>query len=383
MGEKRKRVRSVVIARYIMTAFRARRDNGVTSDDEHETPNANEIADIHRDQIIAHTMEQSGVLTKIVAGGVAGVSETLVTYPAEYVKTRRQLYFKSTTNATTSKPNPPPSSLAIIRDTIRTTGVRGIYSGVQALAASNAAKSGIRFLAFETTRSKLDALSGSESPASGLAKKPRAAWINVFSGLSAGVAESIAVVTPGEAVKTKMIHAAATSSSSSSAGSRFANRGLVSAVRTLLREEGIRGLWSGLTPVLCKQGTNSAVRFTTFAMLQERVAARWPQLEGGVGSTLVLGGVSGVFTVYASMPFDNIKTRMQSVQSAEARYTGMVDCAARILKRDGVFAFWRGTSPRLVRLTLSSGITFTVYDQVVRLMKSVQADRKASDLQRL
>ncbi|KXH36179.1 mitochondrial carrier protein [Colletotrichum simmondsii] len=330
-------------------------------------------------------MEQSGVLTKIVAGGVAGVSETLVTYPAEYVKTRRQLHFKSTTNATTSRPNPPPSSLAIIRDTICTSGVRGIYSGVQALAASNAAKSGIRFLAFETTRSKLDALSGSESPASGPGKKPRAAWINVVSGLSAGVAESIAVVTPGEAIKTKMIHAAATSSSSSSssAGSRFANRGLVSAVRTLLREEGIRGLWSGLTPVLCKQGTNSAVRFTTFAMLQERVAARWPQLQGGVGSTLVLGGVSGVFTVYASMPFDNIKTRMQSVQSAETQYTGMVDCAARILKSDGVFAFWRGTSPRLVRLTLSSGITFTVYDQVVRLMKSAQTDRKASDLQRL
>lgn len=88
-------------------------------------------------------------------------------------------------------------------------------------------------------------------------------------------------------------------------------------------------------------------------MLQERVAARWPQLEGGVGSTLVLGGVSGVFTVYASMPFDNIKTRMQSVQSADARYAGMVDCAARILRSDGVFAFWRGTSPRLVRLTVS------------------------------
>ncbi|KAK1522918.1 mitochondrial carrier protein [Colletotrichum paranaense] len=377
-----------MIARYIMTAFRTRRGNGATSDDDTRRQTRARLptfTEIRSDQIIAHTMEQSGVLTKIVAGGVAGVSETLVTYPAEYVKTRRQLHFKSTTNATTSRPNPPPSSLSIIRDTIRTSGVRGIYSGVQALAASNAAKSGIRFLAFETTRSKLDALSGSEPQASGPGRKPRAAWINVVSGLSAGVAESVAVVTPGEAIKTKMIHAAATSSSSSSssAKNRFANRGLISAVRILLCEEGIRGLWSGLTPVLCKQGTNSAVRFTTFAMLQERVAARWPQLEGGVGSTLVLGGVSGVFTVYASMPFDNIKTRMQSVQSADVRYAGMVDCAARILRSDGVFAFWRGTSPRLVRLTLSSGITFTVYDQVARLMKSAQTDRKASDLQRL
>ncbi|KXH62687.1 mitochondrial carrier protein [Colletotrichum salicis] len=332
-------------------------------------------------------MDQSGVLTKIVAGGVAGVSETLVTYPAEYVKTRRQLHFKATASnaaSVTATTNPPPSSLAIIRDTVRTSGVKGIYSGVQALAASNAAKSGIRFLAFETTRSKLDALAGASTATTpGSSRKPRAAWINIVSGLSAGVAESIAVVTPGEAIKTKMIHVAATSSSTKAAGSRLANRGLIGAVWVIVREEGIRGLWSGLTPVLCKQGTNSAVRFTTFAMLQERVAARWPQLEGGVGSTLVLGGISGVFTVYASMPFDNIKTRMQSVQSIGARYSGMMDCAARILRSDGVTAFWRGTSPRLVRLTLSSGITFTVYDQVVRLMKPSQTSQKSNDLQRL
>ncbi|OHF02054.1 mitochondrial carrier protein, partial [Colletotrichum orchidophilum] len=340
-----------------------------------------------------HTMEQSGVLTKIVAGGVAGVSETLVTYPAEFVKTRRQLHFKATADAAhasaTAPASPAPSSLAIIRDTVRTSGVKGIYSGVQALAASNAAKSGIRFLAFETTRAKLDALAGTPTATAtagnGSARKPRAAWINVVSGLSAGVAESIAVVTPGEAIKTKMIHDAASSSSGAGAGAesnpgRFANRGLAGAVGVLVRQEGVRGLWSGLTPVLCKQGTNSAVRFTTFAMLQERVAARWPALEGGVGSTLVLGGISGVFTVYASMPFDNIKTRMQSV---DARYKGMLDCAAQILRSDGISAFWRGTSPRLVRLTLSSGITFTVYDQVVRLIQSSQTDQKASDLQRV
>ncbi|GJC87481.1 tricarboxylate transport protein [Colletotrichum liriopes] len=319
-------------------------------------------------------MEQSGVLTKILAGGVAGVSETLVTYPAEFVKTRRQLHFKPSDGAAT--PSRPPGSLSILRDTVSRSGVRGIYSGVQALATSNAAKSGIRFLAFETTRARLDALAGTEpDPNAGHGQRqPRAAWINVVSGLSAGVAESIAVVTPGEAIKTKMIHDA------SSTGGRFANRGLLGAVGVLVREDGVRGLWSGLTPVLCKQGTNSAVRFTTFAMLQERVAMWWPALDGSVGSTLVLGGISGVFTVYASMPFDNIKTRMQSV---DARYKGMLDCAAQTFREDGVLAFWRGTSPRLVRLTLSSGITFTVYDQVVRLMKSAQAGRDADKLQRL
>ncbi|KAL1837767.1 hypothetical protein VTK73DRAFT_4559 [Phialemonium thermophilum] len=101
-------------------------------------------------------------------------------------------------------------------------------------------------------------------------------------------------------------------------------------------------------------------------MLQERVVRRWPALDGSAASALVLGGISGVFTVYASMPFDNIKTRMQSSHS---QYRNMLDCARQTLRADGVWAFWRGTSPRLVRLTLSSGITFTVYEQVITALK--------------
>lgn len=298
-------------------------------------------------------------------------------YPAEFAKTRRQLYSDHTATGR------PPSSLAILRSTVRQHGLGGVYAGCAALATSNAAKSGIRFLAFETTRARLDNVAGTSSG------RPRAAWINVISGLSAGVAESILIVTPGEAVKTKMIHAA----SSAADGGAYANRGPVGAAAVLVRQEGVRGLWAGLLPVLCKQGTNSAVRFTTFAMLQERVARWWPRLDGGIGTTLVLGGISGVFTVYASMPFDNIKTRMQRVDS---RYAGMLDCARQTLRTDGVGAFWRGTSPRLVRLTvsrgpgcasdarltvqsqLSSGITFTVYEQVVRLIKSASVPASAT-----
>jgi hypothetical protein len=109
---------------------------------------------------------------------------------------------------------------------------------------------------------------------------------------------------------------------------------------------------------------------------------------------------------YASMPFDNIKTRMQSVGS---RHPSMLSCATNILRTDGVSAFWRGTSPRLVRLTvrppklyvtpkqlvlcyflqlnrsipqLSSGITFTVYDNVIHMLKFMnQADH--IDMQRV
>src|ERR1700744_675559 len=51
------------------------------------------------------------------------------------------------------------------------------------------------------------------------------------------------------------------------------------------------------------------------------------------------------------MPFDNIKTRMQSVGN---NYTSMFDCGRDMLRQEGIKIFWRATTPRLVRLTVSA-----------------------------
>ena len=92
---------------------------------------------------------------------------------------------------------------------------------------------------------------------------------------------------------------------------------------------------------------------------------------------------------YASMPFDNIKTRMQSI----GRYRGsMISVATNMLIKEGVLVFWKATTPRLVRLTvsscylyfvffdersangikqLSSSITFIVYDCTLKLFGNI------------
>lgn len=51
------------------------------------------------------------------------------------------------------------------------------------------------------------------------------------------------------------------------------------------------------------------------------------------------------------MPFDNIKTRMQSTGKSGMRMTSV---ASQMLASEGLFVFWRATTPRLVRLTVRS-----------------------------
>lgn len=212
-------------------------------------------------------------------------------------------------------------------------------------------KSGIRFLSFETARSNLPALFPS------LKNSP---LLSVYSGLCAGIAESILVVTPGEAVKTRIVNAAAT------AQTKAAQLSTLQLVSKMLRTEGVFSFWRGLAPVVCKQGTNSAVRFSTFSafgdLLRKSDTIRANASPSAV--TFAAGAGSGVVTVYASMPFDNIKTRVQTQKGTGG--AGMLATARTMLVEEGMRVFWKATTPRLVRLTLSSSITFTVYDFVVK-----------------
>lgn len=148
--------------------------------------------------------------------------------------------------------------------------------------ASNAAKGGIRFISFTQSQAYFkDSRLGATNP--GLS--------TVLAGLTAGVTESVLVVTPGEALKTKIVH-----DSSMAGGGRLGlnNRNLAQATVRVIQVDGLRALWSGLGPVLCKQGTNSAVRFATFGWIQEKLKISWGVT--GVGATLAAGAASGVVT---------------------------------------------------------------------------------------
>jgi solute carrier family 25 citrate transporter 1 len=163
--------------------------------------------------------------------------------------------------------------------------LRGFYAGCSTLVVSNAVKASVRFLSLSAAHS----YNGKHLKRAGVGST----GINVAAGLSAGVAESIIVVTPGECIKTRMIQ---------QAGNRAGLERLtpITALRDMIRHEGILAPWKGLGPVLLKQGTNSAVRFSTFESLKNQVATRWPGQEQSVAMNLALGGISGIVTVCVS-----------------------------------------------------------------------------------
>jgi hypothetical protein len=87
-----------------------------------------------------------------------------------------------------------------------------------------------------------------------------------------------------------------------------------------------------------------------------------------------MGAVAGIVTVYMTMPFDVVKTRMQSERASQ--YRGAFDCVATMFREEGLRRFWKGTTPRLLRLILSGGIVFTIYEKTLDAMSALEAEVK-------
>ncbi|KAL7420768.1 hypothetical protein Q5752_004720 [Cryptotrichosporon argae] len=282
-------------------------------------------------------------VASLLAGAVAGGTEAFVTFPLESLKT--QLQFA----ALDGKRMTP---YGLLRDTVQQRGVAGLYAGVTAVVIGNAVKAGVRFTTYDQFKALL-------TDSEGKLSAPR----SMLAGLGAGMAEAVVAVTPSETIKTKMIE------DSKRAEPRF--RGTAHGVRTIIAEEGYRGIYRGVGPVMLRQGANSAVRFSSYSTLKQLAQGSSPggaPLPGWM--TFAIGATAGVITVYSTMPFDVVKTRMQSLR-AKQEYRNALHCAYRIATEEGVLKFWKGTVPRLGRLIMSGGIIFSVYEKAYPVVAAV------------
>jgi solute carrier family 25 citrate transporter 1 len=161
-------------------------------------------------------------------------------------------------------------------------------------------------------------------------------------------------VTPTERLKTALID---------DANNQKRFKGSFHALRILVAERGIGNLYRGLVSTTMKQSATSAVRMGSYTILREM--SQTHSVPQNTLTTFLMGATAGTITVYATQPFDTVKTRAQSAAGA-----GTIEAMKSVLRDRGLFGFWAGSTMRLGRLILSGGIVFSVYENIVRVCNS-------------
>ena len=56
---------------------------------------------------------------------------------------------------------------------------------------------------------------------------------------------------------------------------------------------------------------------------------------------------------------------------SEITYNGILDCAQKIFKNEGIRGFYKGLAPNLLRIFPASGLFFLVYESVLLKLKDL------------
>ncbi|KAK3197668.1 hypothetical protein GRF29_216g878034 [Pseudopithomyces chartarum] len=271
----------------------------------------------------------------MASAAVAGAVEATATYPFEFAKTRVQLH---------TAPSVHKNPFSVIASVLRNEGFGALYTGSHSLVLGTAFKTSVRLWSFYHIRNQLADENGGLSPARG-----------ILAGVLAGTAESIFAVTPTERMKTLLIEDA--KNKHKLYHSEF------QAFKLMLRTHGLSSLYHGLVSTTLKQASTSGIKMGFYNV--EKEIARRNGIQPSSPLTFLMGALAGTVTVYLTQPFDTIKTRSQSAHGETMR-----EACRNILYESGVRGFWDGSTSRLGRLVVSTGIIYTVFEQVSGLLTS-------------
>ncbi|CAM9202133.1 unnamed protein product [Discosporangium mesarthrocarpum] len=142
-------------------------------------------------------------------------------------------------------------------------------------------------------------------------------------------------------------------------------------VSSVLKEDGIRGFYSGWWPGLVQKIPSYGLTWVFFQQAKDlhyRIVKRLPTNT----ENFWLGSVAAAGSVTVMIPMDSVKTRLVTQTAASARqYKGIVDCFMRMVREEGVGSLYNSLTPRLVSVVPMIGVQYFVYEFMKRIMAEV------------
>ena len=158
----------------------------------------------------------------------------------------------------------------------------------------------------------------------------------------------------------------------------YAYRSLTSAARTILRNEGPRAFFTGVSATAARDAPYAGLYVLFYEQCKRRLSrfvivdnsnstsiSHHGHMRGATsaGINFASGVLAATIATCLTNPCDALKTRMQLLPR---QYPTMLQAASTMIREEGPRALLDGLALRMVRKGLSSALAWTVYEEVVR-----------------
>lgn len=284
-------------------------------------------------------------LRPYIAGGSGAIFSSICIHPIDLVKVRLQVAPSTVSGSA--------SGVAIARSVVRNEGVRGLFSGLSAAVMRQAVYGTAKIGLHDSFSQSLKKMNNGQ---------PIPFYQKTLSAMTAGVLASI-IGNPFDLALVRM-----EADGCAPVEQRRGYKNAIQAVYRIGKEEGVKTLWRGSIPMMCRAVSMNVGMLATYDQCKEMLQ---PYVGSGVANNMWSSALTSFVCSFTALPFDMMKTKLMNMHvdpaTGELPYRNILDCAVKTVKRGGIFSLWRGYWTFYARTAPHAMITLLAKDAFTSL----------------
>ena len=284
-------------------------------------------------------------LRPYIAGGSGAIFSSICIHPIDLVKVRLQVASASVGGGS--------SGMAIARSVVKNEGVRGLFSGLSAAIMRQAVYGTAKIGLHDSFSQSLKRMNNGQ---------PLPFYQKTLSAMTAGVLASL-VGNPFDLALVRM-----EADGCAPVSERRGYHNAIQAVYRIAKEEGIKTLWRGSVPMMCRAVAMNVGMLATYDQFKEMLQ---PYTGSGIANNMASSGLTSFVCSFTALPFDMMKTKMMNmhvdVVTGKLPYRNIWDCAVKTVQKGGFLSLWRGYWTFYTRTAPHAMITLLAKDAFTSL----------------
>ena len=282
-------------------------------------------------------------------GAIASSGAVIVSNPFEVMKTRLQLQGEMQRRGDYTK-----QYKGMLRGMVaiaRAEGLLALQKGFVGAIGHQVSQNGVRLGLYPSIKSAMEKQVGLQP---GL-------MCNVAAGAVSGTCGAIAC-NPFYLVKTRL--QAQNSAQGPAVGYQHHYTGVWDGIRSILKAEGVRGLYQGLTINCLRTTVGSAAQLASYDGAKARVSQQTGWSDADWRVHFAAGAVAAFCITVFMNPFDVVLTRSFNNSGDKKMSASIPVTMYRLARVEGVEGFYKGAFALWARTTPHSIVTFVLLEQI-------------------